>query len=74
MGKPCRLSFMAYRDNDLSLTFGDAFEVSDLLNGIEYCQWLIAEGWTLEPLDRFSLFGYISWASAILRTAREEMK
>lgn len=69
MGKPCRLSFFAFKGEELGgLGYGEdvgpgvAFTRNDLLNGIDYCEGLIAYGFKNEPLDDFSLVGYIAWA------------
>jgi hypothetical protein len=67
MGKPCRLSFFAFKNGE-SVFDGlgdgvlDRFTIANLENGIDYCEWLISEGFEHEPLDGFSLQGFIEWA------------
>lgn len=74
MGKPCRLSFIAFRDKDESLTYGegplDHFTEANLIDGIDYCRELMAQGYRYEPLDNFHLDGFINWATNTIRTGR----
>ena len=74
MGKPCRLSFFAYRDKDPSLTYGEVgvghFTKHDPLNGISYCEWLLELGHTREWLDDFDLWGYIDWAKRTMELGK----
>lgn len=71
MGKPCRLSFLAYRDHDATALYGegslDDFTEANLENGIAYCAALIEYGLSYEPLDDFELKGFIDWAEATMR-------
>lgn len=72
MGKPCRVSFLAFRDG-LALRYGDGplddFSPGNLEDGIAYCHWLMKDfRMTHEPLDGFSLSGYIEWANGYLKS------
>lgn len=61
MSKPCRLTFAAYKFNELHLH--EWYSVDDLINGIDYCRNLLTLGYSHEPLDGFPLRGFISWAN-----------
>ena len=62
MAKPCRILFFSFIDNKIY----DGFNEYDLVNGIEYCEWLISEGYELEPHDEFNLSEFIIWAKSLI--------
>jgi len=59
MGKPCRLTFIAYKSG---ICMPGAYDAGDLMNGIYYAEWLLELGFTSEPHDDFDLKGFIEWA------------
>lgn len=61
MAKPCRLSFFAYMANESHKADGH-YDDHDLINGIDYCKYCLELGLSVEPMDGFSLQGFISWA------------
>lgn len=60
MSKPCRLTFFAYKSG---LCIPGAYEIDDLINGVDYAKGLIEMGFAVEPHDDFNLRGYIEWAN-----------
>jgi hypothetical protein len=60
MGKPCRLTFFAYKYGMRDDPRG--YDKDDLLNGIGYAEDLLSVGHLTEPHDDFDLKGYIGWA------------
>ena len=67
MAKLCRITVFAFiwrpGLRKLGLSVSDGYGRTDLENGIEYCEALIDEGLKKEPMDHFSLRGYIKWAN-----------
>ena len=61
MAKLCRITVLAYQCEDVGPR--DGYARKDLENGIEFCEDLIEQGYTEEPMDHFSLRGYIKWAN-----------
>ncbi len=67
MAKLCRITVLAYM-HQVEGPF-DGYGCGDLENSIEYCEALIDEGFTEEPMDHFNLRGFIVWANMeIMRT------
>ncbi len=61
MAKLCRITVLAYQFEGIGPR--DGYERKDLENGIEFCEDLIEQGFKEEPMDHFSLRGYIKWAN-----------
>ena len=61
MAKLCRVTVLAYMYQVVGPF--DGYGRDDLENAIEYCEALVDEGFTEEPMDHFSLRGFIKWAN-----------
>jgi len=61
MAKLCRITVLAYQFEGVGPR--DGYKRQDLENGIEFCEDLIDQGFKEEPMDHFSLRGYIKWAN-----------
>ena len=64
--KLCRITVLAFKYGDIPKGRRNGYTNVDLENAIEYCQDLIEEGFTDEPMDNFNLKDFISWAKASL--------
>lgn len=63
MAKLCRITVLAFKWGPGQVKPSDGYARKDLVNGIEYCEDLIEQGFKEEPMDHFSLRGYIKWAN-----------
>lgn len=67
MAKICRITICAFIFGDIPKGLQNGYTDFDLTVGIDYCQALIDDyGMTTEPMDGFSLSGYIEWAKGLL--------
>jgi hypothetical protein len=74
MARLCSIAVWAYRIRDRSeLPKGaeHGWDDKDLENAIDYCQQLIEDGYTREPLDDFDLRDFIDWAKTELPLSLE---
>jgi hypothetical protein len=55
--KPCRITFLSFIWGEIY----PGYTRDDLINGIDYAEHLIEEGFEKEPMDGFDLHGYIQW-------------
>jgi len=60
--KLCRIAVFAYQFGDIPKGQEHGYEDGDLLNAIEYCEDLVDQGLTKEPMDHFGLRSFIKWA------------
>lgn len=60
----CRLMFMDFKNNigRVCPKFGERYDDYDIVDGINYAEWLIEKGCKHEPLDDFDLNDFILWA------------
>lgn len=65
--KLCRIAVLAYEYGDVPMGREHGYEEKDLENAIEYCADLLVQGFRYEPMDNFSLTGFIRWANLILK-------
>lgn len=65
--KICRITI-------LDFVFGEqtegGYDKWDLENGIKWCEEMIEEGFTVDPMDKFNLENYIGWAKNKLETLK----
>lgn len=62
MSKICRITIFAFIFGDIPMGYENGYETIDLLNTIDYCRFLISEGYEFEPIDNFNLKDFIDWA------------
>jgi hypothetical protein len=61
----CRIAMLAYIWKDMPAF--DGYTEQDLRDMIVWCNDMIDQGLTYEPIDRFSLRGFIKWANKQLK-------
>jgi hypothetical protein len=66
MAKLCRISALAFMWGDIPMAPENGYGPIDLINGIDYCEGLMEIGFANDPIDKFSLSGYIEWAKGLL--------
>jgi len=62
MGNICRITIVAFIYGDIPKGIEHGYDNWDLENAINYCNGLIEEGFTHEPMDDFNLKDFIVWA------------
>jgi hypothetical protein len=66
--KICRITIFAYLFGDIPKGKENGYDNWDLENAIQYCEELIEEGFTNEPMDNFDLLDFIRWAREVAAT------
>lgn len=61
VNKPCRIVMLSFIWNENPKQNG--CDNSDIQNVINYCKYLIGEGFENEPMDNFNLKDFINWAN-----------
>lgn len=65
-GKPCRITFLAFIFGDIPMGIENGYDKDDITNSIEYCKYLIEEGYYFEPHDKFNLKNFIDWGKRLI--------
>lgn len=58
----CRVAMLTFAFGDPCAP-GELYSPNDLKDVTEFCQAYLNEGMTVEPMDGFSLQGFIDWAA-----------
>jgi hypothetical protein len=73
MAAICRITICAFIFGDIPKGLEHGYTDFDLINGIDYCEGLMEDGFTHDPIDQFSLTDYMAWARRMLGNESPEL-